>query len=115
MFRSAISPFGSLFVAGDPSLVGSKSFPRKALFLGQNEWGKGQLDPQVMFIHQETPFGALDTILPPLNQEIEKHRQILGLVKFANLKFSPVGLAHLYQTTLETVWLGMGTQLLEPK
>ena len=89
--------------------------PEKPSFWAKMSGERGNLTPQVMFIHQETPFGALDTILPPLNQEIEKHRQILGLVKFANLKFSPVGLAHLYQTTLETVWLGMGTQLLEPK
>ena len=66
------------------------------------------MTPQVMFIHLKTPFGPFHTLKFLLDQKIEKHRKILGLVKFSTfekIKFFPglVGLAHLYQTTWEVV------------
>ena len=39
-----------------------------------------------MYTPRESSFGALDTILPLLDQKIEKHGKILGLVKFSNLE-----------------------------
>ena len=58
-------------------------FPPKA----QNEWGNWQIDPPShVYTPRESSFGALDTILPLLDQKIEKHGKILGLVKFSNLE-----------------------------
>ena len=62
-----------------PSLVGCKYF-QKNLNYTPGARVSAQLTTQVMFIHLKTPFGDKSTINYPSDQEIEKHRKILGLV-----------------------------------
>ena len=57
-------PIGSLFVVGEPSLVGCKYF-QKNLIYGPGAGVMAQLTPQVMFIHLKTPLGAFGTLKYP--------------------------------------------------
>ena len=47
---------------------------------------RAQWTTQVMFIHLKTPFGPFHTLKLLPDQKIEKHRKILGLVKFSTFQ-----------------------------